>query len=72
MLRQQWLGHFGSLQLADIPQLSSRPPTAPDANPRAPAWDNAFGVRDVNLAVFARVNTNDHSRLCQWTRADAG
>jgi hypothetical protein len=52
MLRQQWLGHFGSLQLAYIPQLSSRPPTAPDANPRSPAWERTNG-QDAALLRFA-------------------
>ena len=52
MLRQQWLGHFGSLQLAYIPKLSSRPPTAPDANPRAPAWERT-NAEDAALLRFA-------------------
>ncbi len=52
MLRQQWLGHFGSLQLAYIPQLSSRPTTSPDANPRAPAWERTNG-QDAALLRFA-------------------
>ena len=52
MLRQQWLGHFGSLQLAYIPQLSSRSPTAPDANPRSPAWERTNG-QDAALLRFA-------------------
>ena len=29
------------------------------------AWDNAFGLRNINLAAFARINSNDHSRLRQ-------
>jgi hypothetical protein len=29
------------------------------------AWDNAFGLRHINLAAFARINSNDHSRLWQ-------
>jgi hypothetical protein len=29
------------------------------------AWDNDFGLRNINLAAFARINSNDHSRLWQ-------
>jgi hypothetical protein len=52
MLRQQWLGQFGSVQLAYIPQLSSRPSTAPQANPRDPAWART-NAEDAALLRFA-------------------
>ncbi len=52
MLRQQWLGHFGSLQLAFIPKLSSRPSTAAQANPREPAWERT-NAEDAALLRFA-------------------
>jgi hypothetical protein len=54
MLRQQWLGDGGSLQLAWIPKLSSRPVVAGSAtaprsvvvvktNPRSPDWERTNG-----------------------------
>ena len=52
MLRQQWLGHWGSLQLAYLPKLSSKPPTSTDANPRAPAWERT-NAEDAALLRFA-------------------
>lgn len=52
MLRQQWLDHFGSLQLAYIPKLSSRSFTSTDTNPLAPAWERTNG-KDAALMSFA-------------------
>lgn len=48
MLRQQWLGDFGSLQLAYLPQLASHATT----NPRAPAWERT-NAKDAALLRWA-------------------
>ncbi len=42
MLRQQWLGDWGSVQGAWIPKLSSK--AGPRAAPRSPAWERTNGA----------------------------
>lgn len=53
------LGALSSARAAD------QEPLTRDAWFARAAWDDAFGVRHVDLAAFARINANDRSRLWQ-------